>query len=200
MPFSLNLPFVACDPLTRLARRLRRPARREEREDDDQAAYFEHQYLDTVARYNLHMTGLELSGKTVLDVGSGLGGRALGWLELGAGRVINVDINRQDLAAGRAILDERYAVRKADRLSPPRRNDRCRTRRRSDLVRLLRAPRRSGLRLTPGARLVTARQSLLDRPGEPLNMLSPRLIRRIIKESPFELLHSYYTALLIKRA
>jgi len=54
------------------------------------------------------MEGLDFNGKTVLDVGSGLGGRSLGWLDLGAVKVVNVDINRQELEVGKAILTEHY--------------------------------------------------------------------------------------------
>jgi ubiquinone/menaquinone biosynthesis C-methylase UbiE len=104
MPFSIILPYSICYPLTRLIRRIRPPHIAKE---FDQSAYFEWQYIDTKRRCTDHMAGLDLSGKTVLDVGSGLGGRALEWLELGASQVI--DINRQELEAGRAILDERYA-------------------------------------------------------------------------------------------
>jgi SAM-dependent methyltransferase len=106
MPFSLRLPFYVAYPLTRLARRWRPPAARAE--NRDQAAYFEGQARDTVRRYHLHMDGLDLSGKIVLDVGGGLGGRALGWLELGAKKVVNIDINQQELEAGRAIVNDRY--------------------------------------------------------------------------------------------
>src|SRR5579864_6538604 len=113
MPLSLNLPYAVCYPLTQLARRLRRRARHQKNDDqenDDEAAYFERQYRDTANRYKLHMGALDLVGKTVLDVGSGLGGRALGWLDLGAAKVNNIDINRQELDAGRDIVDKRYPL------------------------------------------------------------------------------------------
>ena len=108
MAFTLNLPYAVCYPVTRLARR-RIPARLSGQ--DDQAYYFEEQYHDTNQRYHTHMRDLDLRGKTVVDVGSGLGGRALGWLDLGATDVTNVDINRQELAAGETILHERYPHR-----------------------------------------------------------------------------------------
>ncbi|HEU4687604.1 MAG TPA: class I SAM-dependent methyltransferase [Vicinamibacterales bacterium] len=108
MAFTLNLPYTVCYPVTRLARRrLRTPATALE----DQAVYFEEQYSDTNQRYYIHMRDLDLAGKRVLDIGSGLGGRALGWLDLGATHVTNVDINRQELEAGQAILHERYPNR-----------------------------------------------------------------------------------------
>jgi len=109
MPFTLNLPYALCYPFTRLARRLRVQSDREE--NQDLGTYFESQYLSTLDRYHRHMGELDLKGKTVLDVGSGLGGRSLGWLELGARNVINIEINRQTLEAGRAIFAERYSER-----------------------------------------------------------------------------------------
>ena len=108
MAFTLNLPYTVCYPVTQFARRLRsQPGTAQ----DDQASYFEQQYRDTNLRYQTHMHDLDVSGKIVLDVGSGLGGRALGWLDLGARHVTNIDINRQELAVGEAILHERYADR-----------------------------------------------------------------------------------------
>lgn len=109
MAFTLNLPYAVCYPVTRLARRRLRmhPAAAQ----DDQAIYFAQQYSDTSQRYHTHMRDLDLTGKVVLDIGSGLGGRALGWLDLGAAHVTNVDINRQELEAGEAILRQRYPDR-----------------------------------------------------------------------------------------
>jgi SAM-dependent methyltransferase len=107
--FTLNLPFAVCYPVTRFARRRLRT--HPDAAQGDQAAYFEHQYSDTNQRYHAHMRDLDLNGKVVLDIGSGLGGRALGWLDLGAAHVTNVDINRQELEAGEAILRSRYPDR-----------------------------------------------------------------------------------------
>jgi SAM-dependent methyltransferase len=109
MAFTLNLPYAVCYPVTRIARR--RLSTHAGGMQQDQAAYFEHQYRDTSHRYQMHMRDLDLSRKAVLDVGCGLGGRALGWLDLGAGHVTNVDINRQELQAGEAILRSHYADR-----------------------------------------------------------------------------------------
>jgi SAM-dependent methyltransferase len=109
LPTSLNLPYPICYPVTRLVRRL--SAQRLSEESQDQAAYFEWQHRDTIGRFTDQPIGLSLSGKVILDIGSGLGGRALGWLDLGAARVINVDINRQELEAGRAILTEKEPAR-----------------------------------------------------------------------------------------
>ena len=109
MAFTLNLPYAICYPVTRLARRRLRTQPGAAHED--QAAYFEQQYRDTNQRYHTHMRDLDLRGKIVLDVGSGLGGRALGWLDLGAPHVTTVAITRQELAALEAILHERYPRR-----------------------------------------------------------------------------------------
>lgn len=294
MPLSLRLPYFVCHPLARLARRRLPPAGRAE--DTDQAAYFEGQARSTVSRYHLHLGGLDLAGKIVLDVGSGLGGRALGWLELGAERVINVDINRQELEAGRAIVDERYPG-VAGRIDYRHPDDvpaeSCDVVILFDAFEHLVSPgevlRQIHVWLRPGgftwigsigwynyiashctgthipipwcqvlfsetAIIKTIRTllrspgyvpnvwermeglgrwdhvtTLKDRPGEPLNMLSLRRIRRVLKDSPLdlvrfrvfgfsgrrhkiaaaaswlarlpvlnELLHSYYTALLVK--
>jgi len=253
MAFTLNLPYTVCYPVTRFARRRLRthPGTVQE----DQAAYFEQQYRDTNERYHAHMRDLDLAGQVVLDIGSGLGGRSLGWLDLGAARVTNVDINRQELAAGAAILNERY----------PERASRIRYRHPDDMVDgegadaailfdafehlvepdvVLRQVHRW---LRPGGMLwvgsigwynyiashctgshipipwcqvlfsetaiIRTIRSLLrspdytanvwermeglgrwdsvttlrDRPGEPLNMLSLRRIRRVMRTSPFEL-------------
>jgi SAM-dependent methyltransferase len=102
---SLNLPFTICCPLARLARRFA-PPRPET--CHDQAAYFEHQYLSTQRMHERFMRGFSFAGSVVIDVGSGLGGRAPYWLQHGAGRVICVDINRQELEAGAAILGEKF--------------------------------------------------------------------------------------------
>ena len=109
MAFTLNLPYSVCYPVTQLARR--RLSADTSGMQQDQAAYFEHQYRDTDQRYHMHMSDLELSGRAVIDVGCGLGGRALGWLDLGASHVTNVDINRQELQAGETILCSQYADR-----------------------------------------------------------------------------------------
>ena len=80
MPVSMNLPFSICYPVTRLARRFRRSPIAKE---SDQTHYFEWQHADTGQRHVDHMEGLRIQGKTVLDIGSGLGGRAWDSLSLG---------------------------------------------------------------------------------------------------------------------
>lgn len=107
MPLSLQLPYAVCYPITCLARkravsRLRPPARL------DQSAYFEQQYRSSERLCRRYMANFPLSGKVVLDVGSGLGGRAPFWIEQGAEQVFCIDINRQELDAGKVILAKRF--------------------------------------------------------------------------------------------
>lgn len=102
MPLSLNLPFPICYPLTLLARR-RLPEKLPEIAQD-QHAYFLDQYQSTQSHYQNFVAPLDLAGKVVLDIGGGLGGRSLGWLDLGASSVITIDINRQELTAGKEII------------------------------------------------------------------------------------------------
>ncbi len=106
MFMGLHLPYSVCYPATLLARRYF-PIKISN-EIQDQEKYFAAQRNDTVDRYRRNMDGFDLTGKRVLDIGSGLGGRALGWLELGAQHVVNVDINRQELEVGRKIVDDKY--------------------------------------------------------------------------------------------
>ena len=253
MAFTLNLPYSVCYPVTQFARRRLRT--RPGGAQEEQAVYFEQQYHDTHQRYRLHMRDLDLAGKTVLDVGSGLGGRALGWLDLGATHVTNIDINRQELEAGRAIVLDRYPERASRVVN--RHPDDMTGEKDADVAILFDAfehlvepdalLRRVYGWLRPGgilwvgsigwynylashctsahipipwcqvlfsetAMIKTIRTllrspgytatvwermeglgrwdsvtTLRDRPGEPLNMLSLRQIRRVMKASPFEL-------------
>lgn len=105
MPFSLNLPYAICYPMTRLARSL---SRCEAAKSYDQNAYFEYQFQSTERMQRRFMTDFAFKGAVVLDLGCGLGGRAPYWLQHGAKRVLCVDINRQELAAGQAILAARF--------------------------------------------------------------------------------------------
>lgn len=253
MPLSLNLPYPVCYLLTRVARRLRSSQATAE---GDQRGYFLSQYSNTHSRYVQHMSRLDLAGRRVLDVGCGLGGRALAWLDLGAEHVINVDINRQELAAGEKLLAEFDPQRSAcvtfchpddladeapvadvailfdcfEHLADP-----------GDVLRQLDGWLRPGaltwigsigwynytashcinshipipwcqLLFSEKAILKTIRRllhsrgyqpnmweriegldrwdsvtTLRDRPGEPLNMLSLRDVRRLLEQSPFEL-------------
>lgn len=109
MALSLNLPFSVCYPLVKFARKLKLEQRASV--DQDQDAYFQHQYASTHRLRDAFMEGLDLRGRTILDIGCGLGGRALAWLDAGATRVINIDINRQELARGKQILAEHYGAK-----------------------------------------------------------------------------------------
>lgn len=106
MPFSLQLPTPFCYGLTRLLRRVRPTSR--SAEVFDQAAYFRRQYESTDRLRERFMAGIPFEGRTVLDLGSGLGGRAPRWLDYGAERVWAIDVNRQELEAGRAILSAQF--------------------------------------------------------------------------------------------
>lgn len=106
MPLSVNLPYPVCYSLVRLVRWVTPPRR--PRESYDQSAYFDHQYHSTEALRRRFMQGVSFEGRVVLDVGSGLGGRAPYWLERGAERVVCIDINRQELAAGSRIFAEKF--------------------------------------------------------------------------------------------
>ena len=295
MSLSLNLPFSVCYPLTLLARR-RLPKKLPEIAHD-QRKYFLDQYQSTQARYQKFIAPLHFAGKTVLDIGCGLGGRSLGWLDLEATRVVNIDINRQELAAGRETLktvdpdrSQRVSFRHPDDVSPQDYGDVAilfdsfeHLTDPSSVLDQVFAWLRPGSQLWIGsigwynymashctgthipipwcqllfseaAILKTIRtllrrpdyvpnlweemegldrwdnvETLKDRPGEPLNMLSLRQIRKVMRASPFdlvefqtlgfggksnrlarfaaplakrpfldEIMHSYYTALLVK--
>jgi SAM-dependent methyltransferase len=109
MPFSLNLPYPVCYPLTRFVRWLRPPYRKAAH---DQAAYFDYQYQTTEHMRRRFMEGFSFDGAVLLDVGSGLGGRAPYWLEHGARRVVCIDVNRAELEVGRAILADKFPALK----------------------------------------------------------------------------------------
>lgn len=114
MPLSLNLPYGICLPATRLARRLRGLPSRERQEDgvDPSEKYFLSQYRTTPAMAQRFMgPDFSLTGHRVVDIGCGLGGRAPAWLEAGAAGVVNVDINRTELDAGRQLTARLFAER-----------------------------------------------------------------------------------------
>jgi SAM-dependent methyltransferase len=251
MPFSLNLPYPICYPMTRLARRL--SPMWLPKIAEDQEAYFEGQSQTTERAVREFMAGIEFRDRVVFDVGSGLGGRAPYWLDLGARHVYCVDINRQELAAGREIMaahrpgharrvtfvhpdevppgaagdlailfdcfehltDPAAVLRACDRWLRPggevwigsigwyhykaahisymipipwcqvlfSERALIRTIRRimrSDDYEATVWDRLEGLDRWDGVR------SLRDRPGEPLNLLSLRAIRRVLRESPFQ--------------
>ena len=106
MAFSLNLPYPICLRCARLMRRVRPP--RPGAAVYDPAEYFQNQYDSTDRLRRAFMGGLALDRRVILDVGSGLGGRSPYWLEQGAARVANLDINREELNLGRKILARKF--------------------------------------------------------------------------------------------
>jgi len=76
--------------------------------DLDQAAYFLHQFDSSARMSQRFMQDVTFDDKIVLDVGSGLGGRAPYWIKCGARTVHCIDINQQELAAGQAILAQKH--------------------------------------------------------------------------------------------
>lgn len=106
MTVSLRLPAPVCYGAVRVVRRFR-PARIAARQIS-QAAYFDQQYRSTPSLHRRFMYDVPLVDQVVLDVGSGLGGRAPCFLELGARRVVCIDVNRQELAVGEALLADRF--------------------------------------------------------------------------------------------
>lgn len=126
MPFTLNCPYPLAYPLTRLARRIH-PPHPTAAEESQEGFVVDYQYPSTRQTHQAYMKDLVFEGSTVLDVGSGLGGRAPYWLEQGACRVVCIDINRQELAAGRSILAQRFpALRdRVDFLHPDDIHDRA---------------------------------------------------------------------------
>jgi SAM-dependent methyltransferase len=106
MALSLNLPYVVCYPLTRLARRLQR--NRAQEINYDKAAYFEYQHGSTERLRQRYLQRIDFKDQVVLDLGSGLGGRAPYFLKLGAKAVLCIDINREELQSGRDILARKF--------------------------------------------------------------------------------------------
>lgn len=104
--WSLGLPFPVCLCLTSLARKLRKSGSVRER-DLNQGAYYLHQYRSTSESIERFLRHVPLGG-VVLDIGAGLGGRAPCWIERGAERVLNIDINMQELEAGKALTAREF--------------------------------------------------------------------------------------------
>lgn len=106
MPFTLGLPYPACITAARIARKLHPtppPAFQL-----DQKNYYQLQYRSSERLLKRFAGGIDLRGKVVLDLGSGLGGRAPWFIEQGASSVFCIDINRQELAAGNRIRAELF--------------------------------------------------------------------------------------------
>jgi SAM-dependent methyltransferase len=106
MPFSLNLPYGICYPVVRLLRStiaIPRPQM-----DFDLGVYFDYQYNSSPMLMDRYMKGVAIRDKVVLDVGSGLGGRAPYLLEQGAERVFCIDINQKTLENGKMVLQRKF--------------------------------------------------------------------------------------------
>jgi SAM-dependent methyltransferase len=106
--FSLNLPYAVCKPVTRFARSLRPVSADAMSRATDLRAYFCWQYETTKKFRDRFWRDIDFSGKTVLDFGSGLGGRAPYLVELGAEQVICLDINTSELRLGRQYTAELF--------------------------------------------------------------------------------------------
>jgi SAM-dependent methyltransferase len=100
MAFSLNLPYPLCVQATRLAKRIWSPSAVANAVAYDLRAYFRWQYESTQRFHECYWRTLDWKGKVVLDLGSGMGGRAAYFIEQGAAQVYCVDINVNELEAG----------------------------------------------------------------------------------------------------
>ena len=88
MSFTVGLPYPVCLFATKIARKLSRnnvPASR-----FDQQTYFEEQFRSTERLINRFAGSIEIENKVILDVGSGLGGRAP-WFIVGWGEDARMD-------------------------------------------------------------------------------------------------------------
>ena len=108
MALSLNLPYPICYQATRLATRLRRPLPTSDSRTTDMRAYFRWQYDTTRRFHERYWQSIDFDGQVVLDVGSGLGGRAPYFVEHGASQVYCIDINTSELDAGRQFVQDSY--------------------------------------------------------------------------------------------
>jgi SAM-dependent methyltransferase len=108
VPFTFGLPYPACLAATRITRKLNRRVARASHLD--QEVYFKEQYHSTERLIKKFAGSIDVEDKVILDVGSGLGGRAPWFIEQGARAVYCIDVNRQELARGRTILDSLFPV------------------------------------------------------------------------------------------
>jgi len=114
MSFTVGLPYPVCLFATKIARKLTRntaPA-----SHFDQQTYFEEQFRSTERLIKRFANSIEIENKVILDVGSGLGGRAPWFIERGAKTVYCIDINRQELAVGRQTVNKLYSPTLASRV------------------------------------------------------------------------------------
>jgi hypothetical protein len=82
----------------------------------DQQTYFEQQFRSTERLMNRFSGSIEIENKVILDVGSGLGGRAPGFIERGATAVYCIDVNRQELEVGQQIVNGVFSPALASRV------------------------------------------------------------------------------------
>jgi SAM-dependent methyltransferase len=108
MAFSLNLPYAICKPASIIARRLRPVSTEAMGRATDLRAYYRWQYDTTRKFLDRFWSDLDFTGKTVLDFGSGLGGRAPFLIAQGASEVICLDINAGELELGRQYTAEMF--------------------------------------------------------------------------------------------
>lgn len=102
MAFSLHLPTFILRSMT--LRSHRRHPRTWDAAITSPEEYFLRQLRDTPRLVQRFLPAVPFTNAVVMDVGGGLGGRAPAWLNLGASRVWNVDINRPELDLGQRIL------------------------------------------------------------------------------------------------
>jgi 2-polyprenyl-3-methyl-5-hydroxy-6-metoxy-1,4-benzoquinol methylase len=108
MAFSLNLPYAICKPLTNVARRLQPISAEAANLVSDLRVYYRWQYESTRKFCDKFWTNIDFTGKSVLDFGSGLGGRAPFLIAQGASEVICLDINAGELELGRQYAAELF--------------------------------------------------------------------------------------------
>ncbi|MGH7139749.1 MAG: class I SAM-dependent methyltransferase [Pirellulales bacterium] len=109
MPLSLNLPYAVCWLATRLARRA---CAADAEPVIDASQYVHYQYRSSGDIRRRFMQEVPLAGQVVVDVGSGLGGRAPYFVEAGAQRVHCVDINREELSTGAQVIAAEFPAAK----------------------------------------------------------------------------------------
>jgi predicted rRNA methylase YqxC with S4 and FtsJ domains len=92
MPFTLGLPFATCFAAAKIARKLK--SRVPHASHLDQEVYFKEQHASTGRLIERFACSIDIRDKVIIDVGSGLGGRAPWFIEHGATTVYCIDVNR----------------------------------------------------------------------------------------------------------
>ena len=114
MSFTVGLPYPICLIATKIARKL--VGNISSASHFDQETYFEEQFRSTERLINRFAGSIEIENKVILDVGSGLGGRAPWFIERGAKAVYCIDINRQELEVGQQIVNRLFSPALASRV------------------------------------------------------------------------------------